>query len=254
MVKEFIPSFNELKDKYDSKGFRCESGSAGYVYSYKYDRLLRIPCNNYSCKKCRPRLKHELHDNVCQIVDSNNLNYHMIITFPGSHIRKQIPYYQSYSSMSKDWNRLRNVIKYRYPDFNYIVFPRAQADPKPGNPIGYCHYHVIHNKEINKDWLESKTKKYALGYTFLRFNEDVAGYLHNDFYIDDEWIIPKNIKHYRSSRNLILRPGQGYQMDSDSIYFPRGIKINKIEEIINNKYQRPLPFEEYIIQFSKTIA
>lgn len=243
-------SFSQLKDVYNSRKPLCEKGYSGYVYHYSSDRLSRLPCSSYSCKACRPKLKRQLHDDVCQLVDSNNLSYHMVVTFPGNDLRRILDYSDSYFFMSYDWNKLRLVLKYKYPDFKYILFPRAQADPKPGNPAGFCHYHIIHNTHIDKDWLDSKTKKYTLGYTFLRHNEDVAGYLHNDFYVDDEWVIPFGLKHYRATRDLIVRPGQGYMMDQDSIAFPKGTTLSRVEDIILSKYGRLLPFDEYLKLFS----
>lgn len=246
---EFDLSFRQLKDSYRSKNFLCSKDYFGYLYSYRNDRIFRLPCDQYSCVSCRPRLKKDLHDKVCQQVDSNSLNYHMVITFPGNDVRSLVPYYDSYRLMNKDWNKLRGVLKYRFPDFKYIIFPRAQANAYPGNPVGYCHFHVIHNKKISKDWLDDKCRKYYFGYTFLRFNEDVAGYLHNDFYIDDEWVLPANVKHYRCSYDVKINPGQGYLMDPDNILFPKSMRLNKVERLIDKKYSRILPFEEYVKQF-----
>jgi hypothetical protein len=244
-------NFDKLKDIYSSKNINCSNGKLGKIYSYRNDKLFQIQCKQYSCKKCRPMLKKDLHDKTAQAVDNNELNYHMIITFPGIEKRRKITYDQSYKIMNKDWDKLRYVIKYKYPDFKYILFPRAQTDPMPGNPIGYCHYHIIHNKTIDKKWLDDKTKKYTLGYTFLRYNEDVAGYLHNDFYIDDEWIIPFEIKHYRTTRDIMINPGQGNKMDQDNMYFSKNMNIQEIEKSINEKYSRILPFEEYMYQFTQ---
>jgi hypothetical protein len=171
----------------------------------------------------------------------------MIITFPGNAARNKIPYHQSYPIMNNDWNKLCKVIKYRYPDYKYILFPRAQSKPIENNPIGYCHFHVIHNKRIPKPWLDNKCKRYTLGYTFLRYNEDVADYLHRDFYDDDEWIIPFNIKHHRSSRSILIR--HQYKANPDNIIFMPTAKISTIEHTVNEHYTRILPFEEYISQF-----
>jgi len=239
---------------YQSKNKFCGNGKAGYIYKLSKDKLYRASCNHFSCMSCRKSLKKDLHDRVCQQVDSHELNYHMIITFPGKQAREKIPYYQSYPIMNYDYKKLAMVIKYKYPDFKYIKFPRAQANPIKGNPAGYCHFHVIHNTKINKNWLDNKCKKYTLGYTFLRFNEDVAGYLHNDFYIDDEWTIPLTLKHYSSSRNIIINSGQGYALDPDTIYYTSNASFEFIEKDILDKYGRLLPHEEYLKKFTQIIG
>lgn len=244
-----VLTFDKLKDNYAGQNYLCKKDYFGYLYSYRNDQIYRLSCDQYSCATCRPRLKKDLHDKVCQQVDSNGLNYHMIVTFPGNEVRSRISYFDSFRIMNRDWNKLRKVIKYRFPDFKYIIFPRSQADPMPGNPIGYCHFHVIHNLNLDKYWLDCKCSRYTLGYTFLRFNEDVAGYLHNDFYIDDEWIIPPFIKHYRTSRDIILDPGLGYQMDPDNILFSKAVRLSRVEKTIDKRFHRILPFEEYVKQF-----
>lgn len=247
--KEDLLSFEQLKNLYSSKNFLCEKDYFGYLYSYRKNTLYRLNCSQYSCAKCRPHLKHQLHDNVYQQVKFNDLNTHMVMTFGGSALRKEVSYWDSYQFMNDGWYLLRKVIKYKFPDFKYIIFPRAQANPIKNNPPGYCHFHVIHNKRIDKTWLESKLKKYRLGYSFLRHNEDVADYLHNDFFNDDEWIIPFNVKHYRSSRDIVINGSQGYCKDPDDILFPRSTKKDQIEHTLKTKYSRILPFEEYLKQF-----
>jgi len=242
-------SFDELYNIYQCRNWVCRNHRRGRVYTYCKDSLFDLNCKQYTCKHCRPALKKDLHDKVCMQVDGFELNYHMVITFPGNDYRNKIDYSNSYRIMNRDWNKLRGVINYYYPGFKYIIFPRAQANPKPGNPRGYCHFHVIHNKKIDKEWLDKKCDKYMLGYTFLRFNEDVAGYLHNDFYSDDEWVIPFNVKHYRSSRCIKINPGLGYEKDIDNIYFTANADYISIENSIIDKYNRCLPFVEYVKMF-----
>lgn len=248
-------SFEQLQDNYSNSNYLCKKDYFGYVYSLRYNQLLRLTCDQYSCARCRPHLKKDLHDKICQQVDGNELRFHFILTFAGNKTRELVDYWDSYTIMNYIWNKLRGVIRRKYPNYKYIIFPRAQANPKPGNAPGYCHFHTIHNERIPKTWLDDKIKKYSeLGYSFLRYNEDVAGYLHNDFYNDDEWTIPYNVKHYRSSRDIKINPGLGYAMDPDNLLLPKAMRPLEAEKLILSKYNRVLPFEEYLYQFTQINA
>lgn len=241
-------TFKQLSNSYQEKNTFCEK-SLGKIYSLKTNHLNNISCNRITCQKCRPRLKNELHENIVRQVIEHDLNRHLIITFPGKKERLKYGYQKSYRIMNHEWNKLRNVILYKYPDFEYIVLPRAQADPMPGNPAGFCHYHLLMGEYIPKEWLDKKVKKYCMGYTSINYNQDLADYLCKDFFEDTEWHIPYDIKHYRSSRSILINVGNGYKKNEDNIYFTPQMPLNDIETTINAKYSLPLPFEEYVKQF-----
>ena len=177
---------------------------------------------------------------------------HLVMTVPGIQFRKKVTWNQSYPILNYETNKLLDTIKreiqtqrriqqgeqikrkvkmensflhknQELPDYDIalIILPRAQANPKDDNPIGYAHNHILTNYPLNKHWIEEKIDKngYQLGYTFIRDNQNIADYLCNDFFIDDEWVIPKNIKHYRTTRNVKLNITDGYVNDPNDKFY-----------------------------------
>jgi len=183
----------------------------------------------------------------------------MVLTFPGKKARQRFTYSQSYDILTHEWNKFRKLIKYHFPDFKWIRMPRAQTNPFPGNPIGYCHEHLITNsprhkitgRKLDHAFLEEKRKRYKIGYAKIRENQDVAEYLSKDFFHDEEWIIPINLRHVITDSTMILKPGQGYAMDPDNIYYTRNADFKTIEHSIMLKHNQPAPFYLYLREFSQ---
>jgi len=130
------------------------------------------------------------------------------------------------------------------------------------NPIGFCHLHTLINCPINNKWIYEKVEKnnYKLGYNFIRENQAVADYLCKDFYDNDEWVIPFNTRHYRSSRNIKIN--MEYKKDENITFIPAYLNDYEILGNSTTKYEvfgktfkvknnKILPFEEYIKQFAE---
>ena len=82
--------------------------------------------------------------------------------------------------------------------------------------------------------------------TFVRQNQDFKEYLIKDYDKDEEWVIPKNYRHYDSSQNI------SYRLEFETI--PESFSITKetskegyqvIEELIRKNNQE-VPWEFYI--------
>jgi hypothetical protein len=256
-----------------------------FYKEYVEDKLIGLTCKNYNCKHCRETLKNNLHQQIQKEVLIHNLNNHNVITFPGLSERLKNNYIQSYKLVNTDWHKLVRLMNYHYDRLKkgkywsfdnsmfyenklpadplmYICLPRAQANPKDDNPAGFCHLHNIMNWQLNVYWLEEIIKKnnYMLGFTYVTPNKDVADYLCKDFFNDNEWILPKNVKHCHSSMGINLNPK--FVLDP-AIKIFRKMKLSDIEiELRSNKtnykifgkeftVKNPLilPFEEYVKQF-----
>jgi hypothetical protein len=201
------------------------------------------------------------------------------MTFPGKPLRK-IPYYKSYPIMSYEWDKLIKRINYAiyklknnkewiykkeflttgnilpsYP-FAYIRFIRSQNNPRPGNPIGFCHYHTGINYSINNKWIQEIINKnnMKIGFTFVRENRDFLNYLTKDFLKDEEYIIPKNTRHYSCSQNIRMDPGQGRIPIKGSKFFSSGCDFKTMDDYFWKEENKILPFDEYIKKFMEVIT
>ena len=250
-INPSIP-FKILSENFQDRNYLCETGGLGKSYSLRHDKITRFSCNQWSCKPCRKAKKRDLHHGIIQAVNQQDLNNQIILTFPGIETRKKFNYEQSYPIMSHEWHKLLNLLKRKQPGLSYIVLPRSQNNPFPGNPAGYCHYHIFTNKPFTKTWITNQIKRnnYILGKPFCNKNKDLSDYLMTDFYIEEEWAIPENVRHYNCSQDLKLNPGQGYEKDPDNIYFGAKASLSLMETAIYSKYKRLLPFVEYIKLFA----
>jgi hypothetical protein len=287
--KEKNIKFMEINGKkmYDVHFYEIENQGLKHYPVYKNERIIYRSCKNFICVDCRKKLKKELHENILREIYRLNMDTHMIFTFPGLSLRLKNDYKKSYKMVNNDFNKLIKRLNYYYDriinnkkirlknnlfhnneipldELAYICLPRAQAKPEGNNPAGFCHLHVIMNWTLNVHAIEEIIKKnnYKLGYVFVRKNQSVADYLCKDYFDDDEWVIPKLVKHYHTSKNVIINIGKGIKIDNDvKIYKKQSIK--EIEKDLNNNvnnYQvfgktlivkNPLilPFEEYVKQF-----
>lgn len=252
--------YQELKEIYQSKNELCEK--LGKIYSHKKGEIYPVKCNKWTCQKCRPKKKYLLYLDILQYVYLHNLQIHFVITFEGQKLRKEISWEQSYKYMNKQWDNFEKTIKYNFyerytkkgeyapyigENFTYIVLPRAQQS-------GYCHYHVLLNKEIPWEYLDNIRKNYKMGYMSIQKNKDVAEYLNTDFFKDHEWVIPADVRHYRTSQdikiNFYKKPAW---WKDENIYFTHEAKMETIESKINDKFKYPLPFSEYAKKFSEVV-
>lgn len=232
-MNKILP-FNDLKKIYNKQNYYCEK--LGKLYIPDENKLIDITCNRLSCEICRPKLKDILHKEIVKNVYSFDLQKHFIITSEGKEFREKYNYEQSYYFMNHQWNKFRKLINYHYPNLIYVLLPRAQK-------TGYCHYHILTNKYIDWKFLNKKRKRYGLGYVSIQKNKDVAEYLANDYFNDNEWFIPLNIRHYRSSREIKL---MNFEKTKDNIFFNHKKTEEEILNEINEKLGIPFnPFNEY---------
>lgn len=202
-------------------------GYLGNTYNIPKNKLTTIHCMKWRCVKCRPKLRYMLYLEILKNVYSFDMDKHFIITFGGKPLRKKITWDYSYIFMNKAWHKFNNVIKYHYPDFKYIVLPRSQNDM-------YCHYHIITNQYIPWNFLDEKRKKYNLGFVSINKNQSLAEYLHGDFFNDYEYIIPLNIRHYRSSREIKLF--NHLKQKQNTVFFDYEKDFEYIKNYIKKEY------------------
>ena len=227
-------SFNEYKQSYNNQNNLCGE-DLGHLYNSDKNKLSDVPCMKWNCEICRPILQKILYDNIVMNVLIFDLNKHFVITSPGKEFRSKYTWYESYKHMSVQWNNFLKVIKYHYGDIDYILLPRAQGD-------GYCHYHILTNTWLDWKFLNKKRKKYDIGYLTITKSKSVADYLYYDYYNDHEWFIPDNVKHYRSSRSIILNnvePDHGIQ------YFNNQTNLKQISNFVEKLYGKNLDLNEY---------
>jgi len=188
--------YQDFKQSYEKRYYLC--GRLG-AYFDPLDGLIKPHvCNNWECSICRPKKKYILLLEIIKNVYNFDLQKHFIITFGGKQLRDQVSWDGSYIFMNKQWHKFINVINRKYGKLIYILFPRAQGD-------GYCHYHILLQKYIPWKFLNEKRKNYDLGFVSIQRNKDVAEYLSTDYFKDDEWKIPFNVRRFRTSREIVLR-------------------------------------------------
>ena len=234
--------FEAVKDHYSRKNKLCEN-RLGKYYDFKYNRIYDVGCGKWDCRKCRPRLKFDLYLDILINTYSFELDKHFVITFKGKDFRDKISWSDSYRFMNDNWVKFRKCIEYHKGFFDYILLPRSQRS-------GYCHFHILLNKRISWNFLNKARKNYDFGYLSIQKNKEVAEYLHGDFFKDSEYMIPKNIRHYRSSRSIkLLQYKKEKIYDSDNMYFTHETSFKKMEDLVYHEYCRHLPFEEYFKQY-----
>lgn len=240
-----IKQINEL---YESVNYGC--GKFGNIYDFKTNKVNNSLCKQFSCARCRKILKKNLFFKIIEVVKEYNITNHFIMTSKGQDYRENNTIYQSYIDMAKNWNRIRRLINYWYYEkwklkyeMNYIVMPRSQKD-------GYCHYHLLTDLNISQDWLETIKDKYKeMGYVKLGKNKNPAYYLTFDYWKDNEYHIPKGIRHFSTSRNIKLKINR---VKTEKIYYKYNRYLTKYQNLINfdkkinEKYNYSLPFIEWL--------
>lgn len=256
-TQQFIPppkyekintlSNNKKEDQSYFQEYHITQPQYGMITETKEAQLLPMRCNNITCARCRPSIIKQYYLNTLNVILQDDINYHLIITFPGKQLREKVPWYQSYAIMNKDFVKLIQAINYQiqkqrqgkithlketlFPDqyqeqtkellkedLKYIKMPRSQNNPTKLNLPGYAHFHIGLNKPLNIKSIEEiiKKNKYKMGYGFITKNLRFADYVFNDFSNAAEWVIPLNLKHYSTSRNIILNKSQGYILPQDA--------------------------------------
>jgi len=167
------------------------------------------------------------------------------MTFGGSEFRDLYTPEQSYPIMAKIWNKFKQVIEYHKGKFDYIILPRAQKD-------GYCHYHTLLPKNISWYFLNEKRKLYPeMGFLRINRNVDIAEYLHGDFFKDSEYYLPHGCRHYSSSRGIKFNKYSNPYFQDDNVIILGNHTLQQFEDLVNEKFGRSLPNEEYIKEFLK---
>jgi hypothetical protein len=237
--------FIQLGDKYNSfnQHKACFNGSLGKIYNLRRDEVNNLNCNHWDCPRCRSKKKYQLFLETFYLVNQLDLNKHFIMTFQGKDFRDKYSYEESYEIMSKTWHKYQQVIEYHKGKFDYIKFPRAQQD-------GYCHFHIILPKFISWYFLDLKRKLYPeLGFVRISKNVDLAEYLHRDFFKDHEYYIPKGVRHYSCSRGLTYNKFSNPYFQEDNAIILGRHTLSEFEDLVNKKFGRSLPNEEYLKEF-----
>ena len=184
--------FVDLKRYYNSVPSMC---GFGLVYDVSTDSLFDYACMKWHCPHCRSILKYRYYIEILKYVYTMELDRHCIITCD----RKNVDSWDaSFVYMNKKWVNLRLDLVRNYPELQYILMPRSQKS-------GYCHYHILFNKYVSWYYISKMCRKLGLGYASIQRNKSVADYLALDYWKDNEWVIPKNIRHIRSSRDIKLK-------------------------------------------------
>ena len=100
-----------------------------------------IPCGQWSCKKCAPRLARRWAVRVRKHIESRPKNrktkFYFVTLTLGSRYRNTS---QGFAAIRLLWDKLRKRFQRTYPDWQYVAFVEGQ--PKRG---GMPHFHVITN-------------------------------------------------------------------------------------------------------------
>lgn len=223
--KFYIKKYEQLKEYYNRPNRLC--GHLGKVYVTDNDELYDIKCRKFHCKKCINFLKYVLYLEIIKNVYCFELDRHFVITFDRNNKNyENVKWYESYYIMNKEWNKLRLALARKYGKIIYILLPRSQKS-------GFCHYHILLNKYVSWKWLNIIRKKYNFGYMSIQRNKSVAEYLANDYYKNNEWIIPFGIRHYRSSREIEL---MRFNKNNGNIFFNGILKIDEIKNLLKHEY------------------
>lgn len=237
--------FAEIQESYSTQNYYCNSKK---TYNKRQHRIKSIPCNQFSCRRCRPSLKNQLFYNIINTICIFGFDKHLILTSQGENYRNNTTWTQSFNDMPKSWNKYKQVIQYKYGKFDYILLPRSQKD-------GFCHYHIILNsKYIPHSFLDKKRKKYSnMGYVSIQTNQTLYNYLTNDFYKDHEYIIPENKRHFYGSNEV--KKYLSINMDKNPDNYPLVQNHYSTDPLKQHEQQiyeitgYPLPFEEYLKYF-----
>jgi len=250
--------FEGLKKDYSNVNRIC--GKLGKIYNFKEHKIDDIKCRHFNCARCRNKLKFLLYVKTAKNCLDFNLEKHFVITFKGKDYRELYNFIESFYFMSNAWNKYKQVIEYNYniknnsrgiakyygDKFSYILFPRSQKD-------GYCHYHIIIKGYIPWKFLNETRKKQNLGFVSIQKNKSVVDYMHTDFYKDNEWIIPYNFKHIRTSRDIVLNNIDNSDWKENNNVFMNTMKhkvtIDEMYDEIDKRYKYPIPFEELLKEF-----
>jgi len=247
------------------------------AYDKRNHRVNGILCNQFTCARCRKKLKQKIFEKASENILKLDLSRHLVLTTEGDAYRDDHTVEQSYEDMSSSWYKLHRIINYHYGErkkignkivfaspMEYICFPRAQKD-------GYCHYHILTNKYVPKKFLKEKSSKYGnMGYLKIKQNKDTIGYLSKDFFKDPEWYIPEGFRHYNCTKNVDLKirvVDEDWRIDNvpfelkntgvpivDQIYKITSDAVCNIEMVNNQvktKMSYPPPIEELVKGFYK---
>jgi len=226
------------KSYYDRVNYFCQRKRLGY--DKRNHRVKGLSCNNWSCARCRPKMKQELFYKVVTASMVFGLDKHIILTVPGRNYRNKVTVEESFELLRYDFMKLRKVLKYHLGDIEYIAMMRSQTD-------GYAHTHMLANKFIPQAFLKKKAGKYPnIGFTSIRQNTDVAKYLTNDFWKDHEYVIPDGKRHYSCSRNVAPYMAKNNEKSEDIKSFELNDNYNifsQIEKVVYDESKYPVPLE-----------
>lgn len=242
-------SFEALTKEYQSINVGCGRWY-GYLYHRRIHEVKDLLCDNWVCDRCRPIKKMILCNNIARCVKEDDMNYHFVITCDGKEWREKYSWDESYAFMSEVWHNYSRVIKYHYgKDLKYIVLPRAQK-------TGYCHYHILLDRYVPISFLDRYRMRYGLGYVSIMYHDNPQEYL-THFKKDYEYFIPKNKKHYMTTKNIKINDSINDKKSDDLLFFQVDKKnvswIDDMYEIIKIQSGYPLPFNMYIRRMDEIV-
>lgn len=140
-------------------------------------------------------------------------------------------------------------------EFLQISMLRAQSgkhkktDTDADQLLGYPHYHILTNTNINNEWITEITKKneFKIGFSYINPNQNVVDYLAKDFYYDDEWKIPFGHRHINTSRGITLNLST-VPLQHSKYYNTQDLNIIEAD-LTKQGYH--VPHENYIQSFVK---
>lgn len=179
-----------------------------YIKDYCCDHYLYSPgeklyenfCQSFRCARCRPFLIKRYLNLVVKEAEKHRLLSHLIITLPGKEYRKYMSQDESFKDITKKWNLINNRYRKKFKKgLNFICFNRSTMD-------GYAHLHIL-TEYIKKGWLQEVIPKVKLGFFKIKYVDiqRIRNYLSKYWYKEHEWYIPKNKRHFSSSRTICLK-------------------------------------------------
>lgn len=214
-MQERIKQYNEIP-------YYC---GKDYLYS-KNNGIEILNCKSFRCLKCRKEKIKSLLPKITNICLENDLTRHLIITFKGKELRNKISPNNSYDYTIRKFHNIHNSYRSKYgKGLKYICMNRSQEN-------GYSHLHILINKYIPKEWLQKQIDKHNLGFFKIKHVDihRISNYLSKYWYKEHEWYIPKDKRHFSTSKNIKINDNY----NNDEYYY---IEIYGYDEIYFEIYR-----------------
>lgn len=191
MRRDHHPRFDEYNTL---KSYCCDH----YIYS-PGERLYQNYCKSFRCPICRRNLVKTKLKDVVKVATQHKLFSHFVITLPGTKFRRYVNPDQSFKYITRKWHNFADRYYRKFKvRLSYILFNRSTSS-------GYAHLHIL-TQFIPIDWITSVIPKLCLGFFNISYVQvhRLKNYLSKYWYKEHEWYIPKNKRHFSTSRNIRL--------------------------------------------------